>query len=130
MMQQILLVGAGGFLGAITRFLTSRYTSGMLGSFPIGTLIVNVSGSFLLGLIMYSVLNDSRMISPEFRSFAAIGFMGAFTTMSTFAYESFRFIDLRDMTLFGLNIAMNIVLCLFAIYLGKEVALLIGGIIK
>jgi fluoride exporter len=130
MMQQILLVGAGGFLGAITRFLTSRYTSGMLGSFPIGTLIVNVSGSFLLGLIMYSVLNDSRMISPEFRSFAAIGFMGAFTTMSTFAYESFRFIDLRDMTLFSLNIAMNIVLCLFAIYLGKEVALLIGGIIK
>ncbi len=129
-MQQVLLIGIGGFFGAIARFLTSKYTSGFLGNFPLGTLIVNVIGSFALGFIMYSVLNDSRLISPEFRSFAAIGFIGAFTTMSTFAYESFRFIDLRDMAMFGLNFGSNLILCLLAIYLGKVTALLIGGIIK
>src|SRR5664279_2243186 len=117
-MQQVLMVGAGGFLGAIARFLTSKYTSGFAGSFPLGTLIVNVVGSFFLGFIMYSILNDSRLISPDLRSFAAIGFIGAFTTMSTFAYESFRFIDLRDTTMFALNFCSNLVLCLFAIYLG------------
>jgi len=129
-MQQVLLIGAGGFLGAIARFLTSKYTSGLLGSFPLGTLVVNVTGSFMLGFIMYSILNDSRTISPEFRSFVAIGFIGAFTTMSTFAYESFRFLDLRDMLMFGLNISLNLILCFLAIYFGKEVAVLIGGLIK
>jgi CrcB protein len=129
-MQQVLLIGAGGFLGAIARFLTSKYTSGLLGSFPLGTLVVNATGSFMLGFIMYSILNDSRTISPEFRSFVAIGFIGAFTTMSTFAYESFRFLDLRDMLMFGLNISLNLILCFLAIYFGKEAAVLIGGLIK
>jgi CrcB protein len=129
-MQQALLVGVGGFFGAISRFLVSKYTSGLWGSFPLGTFIVNVAGSFCLGFIMYSILNDSRLISPELRSFAAIGFIGAFTTMSTFAYESFRFLDMRDMLMFGANFGANLIFCLVAIYLGKETALLIGGLIK
>ncbi len=129
-MQQLLLIGAGGFLGAVSRFLVSKYTSGFWGSFPLGTLLVNIIGSFFLGVIMYSILHDDRLISPEFRSFMAVGFIGAFTTMSTFAYESFRFVDLRDYALFGLNLSANLFLCLLAIYLGKEAALLIGGLIK
>ena len=129
-MQQILLVGAGGFLGAVARFLTSKYTSGLLGSFPLGTLIVNVVGSFALGFIMYSVLSDSRLISPDFRMFAAVGFIGAFTTMSTFVYESFRFIDLRDTLMFGLNFSSNILLCFLAVYLGKVAATVVGGLVR
>jgi fluoride exporter len=129
-MQQAMLVGAGGFLGAISRYLVSKYTSGVWGSFPLGTLVVNVAGSFLLGAIMYGLLHDSRLVSPEFRSFMAIGFIGAFTTMSTFAYESFRFLDLRDYLMFGMNISANLLLCLLAIYLGKEAALLIGGWVR
>lgn len=76
---------------------------------------------------MYLFLKDSHLISPELRNFAAVGFIGAFTTMSTFAYESYRFVDARDWMMFGLNFAGTLILCLAAIYLGKEVT---GAIIK
>jgi CrcB protein len=123
MFTQAILVGIGGFLGAICRFLVSKHTTEVLGIFPIGTLIVNVSGSFLLGFIMYSAL-AGRMVSPELRSLVAVGFIGAFTTMSTFAYETARFADLKDYMLAGLNITLNVGLCLLAVYLGKQAVLL------
>jgi CrcB protein len=125
-MQQVLIVGAGGFFGAISRYLVARLTSGLLGSFPLGTLLVNVSGSFLIALILYSASFGTYLISPEFRNFATIGFIGAFTTMSTLAYETFHFTELSDYLMAGLNIGLNITLCLLAIYLGKETATLIS----
>ncbi len=129
-MQQVFLVGAGGFLGAISRYLVSKYTTGALGDFPLGTLIVNLAGSLMLGFIMYSILLDNRLISPDTRNFFAVGFIGAFTTMSTFAYETYRFGDLGDYAGAGINIAANIIGCLIAIYLGKQLATLITGIIR
>ena len=88
-------------------------------------LVVNVFGSFLLGVIVYSIFNG-KDISPEFRDFMTIGFIGAFTTMSTFAYESFRLGELSEYLYFGLNIFLNVFLCLLAVYLGKELALFIS----
>ncbi len=123
-MLHIIYIGFGGFLGAVSRYLLSKYVSNLFPSFPFGTLTVNILGSFVLGFILYSV-TAGRSISPELRDFIAIGVLGGFTTMSAFAYESFRLMELNQMMLFALNITLNIVLCLAAIYAGKGLALLI-----
>ena len=91
-MLQILYVGLGGFLGAISRFLTAKYTTNFLGTFPIGTLFVNVTGSFVLAFISYLVI-FGKNISPDARSFITVGFIGAYTTMSTFSFETMRYLD-------------------------------------
>ena len=119
---QALYIGLGGFLGAVSRWLMSKTTSGWLGAFPLGTLLVNIIGSFVLGFIMYSVAYG-KTISPEFRNFATVGFIGAFTTMSTFSYETVRLFELKDYTLFSINFLTNVVLCLAAIIAGRYLAM-------
>src|ERR1035437_3647871 len=121
---EVIYIGLGGFFGSIIRWLVSKNTSGWLGAFPLGTLFVNVTGSFLLGFIMYSVLYG-KDISPELRNFSTIGFIGAYTTMSTFSYETIRLLELKDYTLFGINFFANILLCLLAILAGRYVAALL-----
>ena len=105
--MQIIYVGLGGFIGASLRFVISRYLSGLVPSFPLGTLTVNILGSLVLGFIMYS-LSLGKNISPEMRDFITIGIIGGFTTMSSFAYESFRLFELREFLYFGLNLFFNI----------------------
>lgn len=124
-MQQILLIGVGGFFGSICRFLVSRYASAINGTFPYGTLFVNVTGSFLLAFISYSVLYGKN-IPPEIRSLVSIGFIGAYTTMSTFSYETMRFLDQGEYLQFFLNMGLNIFLCFLFIALGRYFALLSG----
>ena len=121
--MQLIYIGLGGFIGAVLRFVLARFINNFFTSFPLGTLVVNVTGSFILGFIIYGVLSGKN-ISPEFRDFSTIGFLGAFTTMSTFAYESLRLAELSEYMYFGLNIFSNIFLCLLAVYLGRELALL------
>jgi fluoride exporter len=123
-MIKLLYIGFGGFLGSISRYLAAKFVNNYFNSFPLGTLFVNVTGSFLLGFIIYSFVTGKN-ISPEFRDFSTIGFIGAYTTMSTFAYESFRLIELNEIILFIFNIVLNIVLCLLAVYFGKELAVLL-----
>ena len=125
-MIHIIYIGVGGFIGAVSRYLLSRYISNLLPSFPFGTLTVNVLGSFILGFIMYSI-TAGRNISPELREFITIGIIGGFTTMSAFAYESFRLAELNQFILFALNIALNIILGIGAIYAGKALASYITG---
>lgn len=124
-MLNILYIGVGGFIGAVSRYLLSRYINNLLPSFPFGTLAVNILGSFILGFIIYSV-SLGRNISPEMRDFIIIGMLGGFTTMSAFAYESFRLMELNQMMLFALNIALNVILCIAAVYAGKELAVMIA----
>lgn len=123
--MNIVYIGLGGFIGASLRYIISRYLNGLLPSFPLGTLSVNVLGSLVLGFIMYS-LAAGRNISPELRDFITIGIIGGFTTMSSFAFESFRLFELKEILYFSLNIFLNIFLCLAAVYFGKELALLIN----
>lgn len=127
-MKQVIFVGIGGFFGAISRYIVSKNTTGIFGIFPIGTLIVNVVGSFILAFIYYSAL-ESKLVTPEVRSLLGVGFIGAFTTMSTFSYETFRFFEVGDYRSFAVNFLANTVLCLFAIYLGKVLSLITFKII-
>ncbi len=124
-MIQILYIGLGGFLGAVMRFLISRFVGNYFSSFPLGTLLVNVSGSLLLGFIVYSV-SFGKSISPELRDFMTIGFIGAFTTMSTFAYESFRLAELSEFMYLFFNLFLNVFLCLLAVYVGREFAMILN----
>jgi fluoride exporter len=110
-LDNVLLVGAGGFLGAVCRFLLCQPVQGQL-----GTLSVNVLGSFLLGLIMYEA-EYTGFISPRGRLAFGTGFIGAFTTFSTFAVQSFT---LPFFSALG-NISANLFLTLGGIFLGRSV---------
>ena len=125
MLMNILIIGVGGFVGAILRYLVSGWTHRIAGaSFPYGTLAVNVIGSFLLGFFL--IIAEGRfIISPQIRSFIAIGLLGAFTTFSTFSFESIML--LREMMYMQalLNMALNLILGLIAVWLGITLARLI-----
>ena len=123
--MHIIYIGAGGFIGAVSRYLVSRYLNNLLPAFPLGTLAVNVIGSFILGFVIYS-LTLGKNISPDLRDFITIGIIGGFTTMSSFAYESFRLFELNEILYFALNLVLNVILCLAAVYAGKELAVLIS----
>ena len=124
-MTHFIYIGCGGFLGAISRYIVSRYLNNLFSTFPVGTLTVNLIGSFILGFIMYSI-SIGRNIDPNIRDFITIGFIGAFTTMSTFSYETLRLAELNEILYSSLNIFLNIFLCLLAVYAGKELATLIS----
>ncbi|QOR01870.1 fluoride efflux transporter CrcB [Campylobacter sp. 2014D-0216] len=117
MITTILAVGLGGFLGAIARMLTSNFFNKIIPhNFPYGTLMVNIIGSFLIGLF-FSYAN-SKGINIHTKSFLSTGFMGAFTTFSTFSYENLLFLQSGDYLHFVLNVVLNIGLCLLAVWLG------------
>jgi len=119
----ILYVGLGGFVGAIFRFMLSAAIQGS-SRFPLGTLGVNILGSFTLSFITYSA--EKSMALPESsRLFLAVGMLGAFTTMSTFSLETFRLLEEEQNLLFLANMALNNILCLAGIYLGKLASSLI-----
>lgn len=116
--MKYILVSAGGFLGAISRYMAGSFVGqATSAAFPLGTLLINVSGSFLLGFL-YEIGTEHFAVSPEFRTFAAIGFLGAYTTFSTFSLETVRLIqDGSGLAALG-NVAANIVLGLVAVFLG------------
>lgn len=121
-MVQLFYIGIGGFCGAISRFVLSTFVGRYFPHFPLGTLLVNVLGSLLLGFISYSVLYGKEL-SPDLRGLINIGFIGAFTTMSTFALETTTLADLGQTTSAMLNITATVVLCLLAVILGRFLAI-------
>ncbi len=83
----LIMIGVGGALGAMARYGLGGWVQGFASTtFPLGTMVVNILGSFLLGLFLY--LLESTAPTAEIRSFVTIGFLGAFTTFSTFSYEA------------------------------------------
>jgi CrcB protein len=118
----ILVIGIGGFCGAISRFIISRQMALLLGdSFPYGTLLVNALGSFLLGFLSRYLLQHF-VVSELVRVSLLIGFLGAFTTFSTFSYESMMLMQEGDFMKAGLNIISNVVLCLILCFVGFQFA--------
>ena len=125
-MNKILIVGVGGFLGAVFRYLLSglaqRWTDSV--DFPYGTLAVNLIGCILIGML--SRLDEMRSIlSTETRLLLFIGVLGAFTTFSTFANETINLMDDRKFFLGLLNIGIHMVFGLAAVMLGRLATFLI-----
>jgi CrcB protein len=113
-----LLVGLGGFLGANARYLLSDWAVRQFGPvFPWGTLIINVSGSFVVGFFLR--LLTARLDTPiEYRLFFAVGFLGAYTTFSTFTYDTLTLIRERDYLLAAANLGGSIALGMAGVTLG------------
>ncbi len=118
-MLKILMVGMGSFAGAICRYLIYEATLVFYNNawFPLGTLIVNISGCFFIGFL--GGLSEAREIfSPEVRALVFIGFLGGFTTFSSFGYEIF-FLARNGQTGMALtNMGLQIILGLFAVWMG------------
>jgi fluoride exporter len=120
------LVGLGGFVGSVVRYLVSGYVQQMTKSadFPYGTLAVNLVGCFIIGLL--SQLADSRgVFTSATRSLVFAGFLGGFTTFSTFSNETMNLLrDGENLPAFA-NVAVHITFGLSAVWLGRTVAYLI-----
>lgn len=96
MIKLIIWVGAGGFLGSVSRFLASRYISAFIpASFPFGTFLINTIGCLLIGLI-FGVAERGNFLSSEWRMFLTVGFCGGFTTFSAFAVENIALLRNAD----------------------------------
>lgn len=118
-MEQIVAVAVGGAFGAVVRFLVSSGIYQWLGrGFPYGTLVVNVIGSFMLGLLTESLMQQRITITFEYRAAILVGFIGAFTTFSTFSLETFYLLEQGQLTKAGLNIVTSVSACLLAIWIG------------
>jgi len=118
MIKTLIIIGSGGFLGSIGRFLLSRFVQiNWPYYFPWGTLLVNVSGCLLIG-ILFGLSERSVAISGDWKAFLAIGFCGGFTTFSTFSQESLTLFRDSAYLLFFSYIGLSVVLCLSATLLG------------
>lgn len=122
-MRDILIIGAGGFIGAILRYLAVLSTQLLKTktNIPMGTLLVNVFGCLLIGFLAVMAEN-SRLISVETRNFLIVGILGAFTTFSTFGYESVTLLKNGLNLHFALNIGLQLVLGFLAVWGGMSLA--------
>jgi len=133
-MNQLIAVAIGGACGAVVRFLMSSGLYQWLGrGFPYGTLVVNVVGSFLIGLLTEALFMQRITITFDYRAAILVGFIGAFTTFSTFSLETLYLIEQGSLTKAGLNMAVSVLGCLFAVWFGllcgRSLFLYSGGMI-
>ncbi len=118
MIRTLLLVGTGGFLGSISRYLVSRFMlSNFPSAFPYGTFVVNITGCFLIGFI-FGISEKSSIITTGWRLFLAVGFCGGFTTFSTFANENLALLRDGEFFNFFLYTGLSVVLGLTATFIG------------
>jgi len=119
------MIGSGGFLGSIARFLSTKYVQNIfLSSFPWGTFLVNITGCLLIG-IFYGIFERSAYLSAEWRLFLTVGFCGGFTTFSSFANENLVLIRDGEFFYFLLYTGLSIFLGLSATYLGNLITKLV-----
>lgn len=114
----LVAIALGGAAGALARFWVSNGLYGWLGrDFPYGTLFINVSGSFLMGLL--TVLMIQRFaLSAEYRAAILVGFLGAYTTFSTFSLETLVLFEEGSVLKAALNVFLSVILCLAAVWVG------------
>jgi CrcB protein len=115
-------IAAGSALGGASRYLLGGLIQRASATgFPLGTLVINISGSFLLGLFLrYAV--DTPTLTPEWRAFLTIGFCGGYTTFSTFSYETVALLEDGEWTRAGLYVGLSLFVSLVATLLGFAAA--------
>jgi CrcB protein len=125
MVRSLLIAGLGGFIGTILRFAVTRYIQvSYVSVFPWGTLLVNVVGSFLIGLFL-GFSEKGNLMSPEWRLFLTVGLCGGFTTFSSFSNDAIILLQGREMIRFSLYISLSFFLGLISIFLGRILTKLI-----
>lgn len=117
-----LWISIGAIVGASARYFVSRFVAKVASAaFPYGTLLINVTGSFILGLFL--VWSTERALpDPRWRLLIAIGFCGSYTTFSSYAFESFSLFEQGHYMLFASNVLMNNALCLAGVLAGAMIA--------
>ena len=117
-MERIIAIGLGGAIGAISRYLISGWIYAKWeGMFPLGTFIVNVFGSFVLGFLII-FFDDRLTISPTIKVMITIGILGSFTTFSTFSVETLKLIELSLWKDAFLNLFLSVIVSILSAYLG------------
>ena len=117
-MTKYWMIGIGGFIGAIARFWLGGYISNKLGTrFPYGTFVINCTGSFLIGFIL-TLIAERTHWSPNWRYLIPVGFIGAYTTFSTFEYETFRSMQDGEFLIASLNVGLSVIVGFISIWLG------------
>ena len=112
------MIAVGGAAGAIARFLLGAYIDQRMGArFPYGTFVVNMSGCFVIGISM-AMLTNRGYLGPNWRYLVPIGFIGAYTTFSTFEYETLRAIQDGQWLSGGLNVLLSVVAGFVMVWLG------------
>src|ERR1700683_3215953 len=117
-MTKYLMVGLGGCIGSILRFWVGASISNRLGArFPYGTFVINCTASFLIGFII-PLLSERVDWSPNWRYLIPIGFIGGYSTFSTFEYETFRVFQAGEFLIAGLNVVLSVVVGFVSVWLG------------
>jgi fluoride exporter len=119
---EYMAVGAAGFFGAMLRFLITRVSGAMFNTdFPVGTMIINLTGSLFLGWF-WAVTETRIMLSDPLKLAIGVGFVGAYTTFSTFCLDSTKLLDGGAYNKFAFNVIGSVVLGLLAVRLGMRLA--------
>jgi CrcB protein len=120
----VLWMGVGGFLGTIARYLVSSAIAGVVGeTFPWGTVIVNISGCFVIGVIAIATGPDGRVVvAPDFRQFLMIGICGGYTTFSSFSLQTLTLLRSGDFAAAIGNVVVSVVACMLAVWAGAVIA--------
>jgi CrcB protein len=120
----VLWMGVGGFLGTIARYFVSSAIAGVVGeTFPWGTVIVNISGCFVIGVLAIATGPDGRLVvPPDIRQFLLIGVCGGYTTFSSFSLQTLNLMRAGDMAGAAGNIVVSVVACMLAVWAGAALA--------
>jgi fluoride exporter len=120
--KDILVISIGAIFGANARWVISRYLAKAINPFfPYGTLVINVSGSFIVGFFVIWA-TERTLLDPRWRLLIVVGFCGAFTTFSSFAFETMAYFEQGQWVLMATNFVSNNLLCLLAALGGMALA--------
>lgn len=121
-MQTVLLISIGAVIGANLRYFVAQYVSRLIpSSFPFGTLVINISASFILGFFL--IWTSERVLAdPRWRMFIAVGFCATYSTYSSYAFETFALFEKGQFSLAALNFLITNVVCFVAVALGAALA--------
>jgi CrcB protein len=121
-LQTVLLISLGAIIGANLRYLVAQCVAKLIPSgFPLGTLVINISASFILGLFLVWT-SERVLVDPRWRLFIAVGFCATYSTYSSYAFETFALFEKGQFMMAALNILATNIVCFVAVLMGAMLA--------